>query len=164
MIIKSCETTLWQHLTRQGKGFTTVRDNISISGSSEVDWILCRNPSGSGVTISLNEIVLNFIPNAVAQASTFRFYRAPTITSNGSAMTINKVLPSHSNTSKVNFYTDPTISNRGSLITLFAATIGNVQREQDLSRYVEAGRDLLITVQPSFTGLTHSFVLNWAET
>lgn len=162
-VIKPCELSLWQHLCNSGKVFSFARDLTAVAGTSEVDWILYRNPTGSGVDVRLNEIIMSFVPNAANQNSTFRIYRSPEVTSAGTPITVFKVKPSQAAEPKLLVYSDPTIASRGTLITLFTVTAGNVVRDQQLSRFIEAGRDLLVTVHPGAGNLQHSYVASHAE-
>lgn len=158
----SASTSLWQTMSRDGFGFSAVSGFVTIAGTSETDFILIRNPQGSGVLVRLYEFTMTLGASAT-QRSLFRFYRAPTVSDVGTPMTINKVLATHPNTSKINVYQTPTISNRGSLIQLFSVEFTSLRREQDLSRYLVNGADILVTVQASTNNIEHNLVSVWAE-
>ena len=155
-------TSLWQDMSRQGFGFTTITGFVTIAGTSETDFMLMRNPAGSGVLVRLKEFLMT-IGGTSAQRSIFRFYRSPTITSVGTPITVSKVLSTGTNTSEVLSYQTPTISSRGFLIQLFSVDFNTVIRDQDLARYLIEGGDLLITVQGSVTNLEHNLVAVWVE-
>lgn len=153
---------LWQVMSRNGLGFTSVSGFVSIANTNETDFMLMRNPANSGVLVRLSEFLLTLGATAT-QRSIFRFYRTPTITDVGTPMTVSKVLPTSSNTNKALMYQSPTISARGSLIQLFSVEFSTFSRNQELGRYLVQGSDLLITAQASNNNIEHSVVTVWAE-
>lgn len=155
-------TTLWQKMSRNGQGFTAVTGFVTVSGTAEFDFMLIRNPGLSGNLVRLKEFFLT-VGGAVTNTSIFRFYRAPTITNTGAAITINKVLSSSSTASTTLAYQSPTISNRGGLIQLFSVDFKTLDRDQELSRYLVEGADILVTVQGSVTNIEHNVVFVWGE-
>jgi len=154
--------SLWQILSREGKGFTVVSGFITIPTATETDFMLLRNPTGSNILSRLKEIFMT-IGGTSAQRSIFRFYRTPVITAVGTPLSIFKVLSIGTLTSQLLAYQSPTISARGTLIQLFAVDFNTLSRDQDLGRYLTEGADLLITVQGSTSNLEHNISLVWAE-
>lgn len=153
---------LWQKMSRAGQGFTSLTGFVTVSGTVETDFMLIRNPLGSGVLIRLKEFMLT-TGSSATQSSIFRIYRNPTVTSTGTPLTISKVLTTAAQNPAALTYQSPTISNRGILIQLFEVDFRTFIRDQELSRYIPAGTDILITVQGSTTNLEHNVLAVWAE-
>lgn len=155
--------SLLQRLANQGKCFTFVTGFTVVAGTAETDFVLIRNPSGSGKKVSLSEFLMT-IDSATAQRSIFKFYRNPTITNVGTPITLFKVNPNGAISPTVLAYSSPTISNRGSLIQGFRVDNVTYGRNQKLSRFLVEGADLLITVQGSTNNIEHNLTAVWAET
>ncbi len=155
-------STLWQRMSREGKGFTALTGFITIAGTSETNLMLMRNPADSGKLVRLKDFIMT-IGGSATQRTLFRFYRAPTITNAGGALDINKVLPIGVPTSSVLAYQSPVTSASGALIQMFSVNYFSFARDQDLGRYLVAGADLLITVQSSANNVEHNLLSVWAE-
>lgn len=157
--------SLWQRFSLAGRGFAMTTDLITISGTAEVDFVLMKNPAGTEKTIRLYEILLNIGLAGGVQSlkSTYRLYRNPTITVNGTSITAQKANPLGTFNPILEVYTSPTISARGSLIQTFPFTQGVLRRELDLARYIIDGANLLITAEPATTNTEHAVSSAWAE-
>lgn len=153
-------SSLWQSLVMNGQGFSVIT-GFQESSNDETDFLLLKNPTQKTL-LRFKEFILT-IGGLSSNTSTFRFYRNPTITSNGTALSINKILPSHSNTSGMEAYQNPTISNRGSLIQLFCIGFISHSRDQELSRFLIPGANLLVTTQGSVNNIDHNIQAIWAE-
>lgn len=160
--IESSAQTLWQVESRAGMGFTTLTGFVTIAGTTETDFMLMRNPSGSGVLCRFYEFIMT-INSATAQRSIFRFYRSPTVSADGTPLTISKVLATGTPTTKLLAFQTPTISDRGSLIQMFSIENVTYPRMQDLGRYLVQNAELLITVQGTTTNIEHNILGVWAE-
>ncbi len=154
--------TLWQEMTRDGHGFSAITNFVTIAGTTETDFMLIRNPAASGVLARLKEFIMT-IGGSASNTSIFRFYRSPTVTSDGTPITVNKVLSIGTPTNQVLCFQTPTISARGTLVQLFAVDFESFSRDQELSRYLAEGSQLLVTVQGSVTNIEHNLVFTWAE-
>jgi len=148
---------LWQRITFAEKGFIAATNSITIAGVTETDFFLFRNPGASGKTVRFKEFRIGL----GGPRSTIRIYRQPTITLVGTALTIFPI--KGSTVSGMNAYQSPTIAARGLFIETIQVVTGTLIYEFDLSRYLTAGGDTLITVQSSSGGLEHSFTGLWAE-
>lgn len=161
-IVPSSNSNLWQNLSRNGSGFTTITGFVTIAGTTEVDFMLLKNPGASGILCRFSEFIMS-IQTATAQRSVIRFYRQPTITDNGTPLTISKVLSTGAQTTALTAFQTPTISDRGSLIQMFIIDNVTYQRNQELGRFLTQNSNLLITVQGTLTNIEHNIVAVWAE-
>lgn len=162
LINKDTGQHLWQKMARQGSAFSSVTGFVTVSGSTETDFLLMKNPVSSGVLVRFKEFIMT-IGGASTNSSIIRFYRSPTITSDGTPLSISKVLPTASQTSAIEVFQSPTISARGSLIQLFSIDFKSFSRDQDLSRFLTDGSNLLVTVDANVTNVEHNIVAIWAE-
>lgn len=153
---------LWQHWTQEGYGFGYRRLFTTTSGTSEIDFVLMRNPSGSGKTIY--GYAQEYTYTKGSGVSIARIYAGPTITANGTLETIFPLKPSAGNTSVASVYYAPTISARGSQVALFGqGATGTYSFRPDLGLMLEEGYDMLFTVQPAANNTDHSITLYWVE-
>lgn len=154
---------LWQKETFNGKGFAIATGIMVIASSLETDFVLFRNTTGSGKLVRIKEFLLTLAETGGSTA-TVRFYRNPTIVSVGTALTVSKVRPSQTQTTAVNVYTLPVISARGSLIQEIRLNGGQTfTRDTNLARYVEDGKDLLITFDSSGNNKSFGLTGAWLE-
>lgn len=129
---------------------------------NENDKILLTNPSGSGKTLLLSKFVSTGYGKSIG--ATWRLYDNPTITANGTALTlINRKLGS-SVTSDMNVYYDPTISARGTLLQSISAS-DNMTTIIDVkfSIHVPANRSVLLTLDVNAKNYPVGFNAAWAE-
>jgi hypothetical protein len=156
---------LWQFNTFNGKGFVSITPDIIFSTTDEIDFILIKNPSGSGRLIRFYDFLFNTSKGTSSVRGDFRFYRNPTITTNGTSITINKIRLSQSTSSICYIYYIPTISARGTLIgKVDNQTFSEGSRRIfNLGRYLEQNENLLITFEPATSGITASLTVQWVE-
>jgi hypothetical protein len=152
----------WQYLVKNGFAFSTIRDFVTISGQLETDFILMLNPNASGKTVYFNDIIYTY--NKGSGISIVKFYRNPTITTNGTSQTINKKLLSQSASSVCSVYYAPTISNRGTLRAIIGqSAVGSFIFEPHLGMCLEANESLLISITPAANNTDHSIYFDWGE-
>lgn len=161
-LLISVPVTLWQKYSREGRGFTALSGFTTIPNTTETDFLLFKNPVSSGSLVRLKEFLLT-IGGTSAQRSIFRFYRNPTITANGTPLTVSKVLSTGIHANVLQVYQTPTISVRGSVIQLFAVDFNTYIRDQDLARFITEGANLLLSVQGSANNIEHNVSAAWAE-
>jgi hypothetical protein len=155
---------LWQRETNNGKGFSVITPDITISSSAESDLFIVRNPNASGKLIRFNEFMMTARKGTGQVVGDFRVYRNPTITANGTSVAIQKIKPSQSASSVCSAYHSPTISARGTLINKFSIDVNHTEhRLISLGRYLEANNNQLITFEPQTGGTIISFFANWIE-
>ena len=106
---------------RSGTAFIADSGENSISGTSEHDYLILKNPSGSGRRLLITHYVLG-VDSTLAR-TTWRVYASPTVTADGTSITVNNTYAKSSPESAVaEAYRDPTISARGALMTLKLST------------------------------------------
>ena len=97
---------------------------ISIATGAERDFILLKNPSGSGKVVNIHEIVMTVDEN-IGATYRFKLYLNPTITSNGTSITpVNARQVGTVAVSSTVYYT-PTISTRGTLVYVSSWTLSS---------------------------------------
>ena len=151
----------WQDAVADGKGFVVGTNNLTISGTAESDFMLIKNPLGSGKTIKLYKA--NFgLDASTVNPTTFRIYRDPTITANGTALTIRNLKKSGAATAMTAFRA-PTISARGSFMAsdVFSSIESDIIF--DLGFLIEADENILISFDPAVTNNPHHATLFWTE-
>ena len=153
----------WVNASLSGRAFVLTTDVISISGTTESDFLYVKNPSGSGKSARLWEIVYSVGVGVGTQRSTARAYRGPTVTSNGTPVSIINTNSDIQNDSVLRAYTNPTVSNRGSLIQSIQLVNGNYDRMLWMARMINEGASVLFTFKPSGTNIDHSVFMSWAE-
>lgn len=157
-------SNLWQTETFNGKGFTTLTQEITISNTLENDFFLLKNPVSSGKIVRFQNLLMYLEKGTSVVFGTFRIYRQPTITADGTALTINKIRPSQTASSVCSAFKLPTISSRGTLVTSLRSNTEQFnQRFQDLGRYLEENNNLLVTFQPETSGTTATVLFEWLE-
>lgn len=151
----------FSELTLDGKGYATaIYTNILLA--AENPWILMRNPTNSGKVIRLFEQLIAIPDSPSTLRSVIRIYKNPTVTLNGIAANVGG-LRNNQTPSVLLITTAPTVTNNGILVQVYGATNSPVQRELNLTRYIEEGDSLLITATPSGATTNHSFTQAWAE-
>lgn len=150
-----------RNATLSGKTFIATTDLINI-GTSQTAFYLLKNPVASSKSLRLDKIILGLGSNA----GTFRIYRAPTITSNGTALTIsNKHIQTSPTATVMQAFSQPTISANGTLLRPVSLTtsIGQVELNYEGLFILEAGFNLLITAQNSQNNSPTYVTCEWIE-
>lgn len=122
--------------------------------------ILLKNPTGSGKTL-----YISFVSYGIAVANvlgTIRFYKGPTITSNGTSQTIQSF---GGGTTAMELYTVPTISANGSLLSSFVTGQNNnsVIVPVNFEIGLAANTNLLITGDPGSNNRQAEISVRWIE-
>jgi hypothetical protein len=152
----------WQTETEEGHGFSMTTPIITVSGSSEVDFCLLRNPTGSGTSMELH--ILQYTYSKGSGLALLKTYLGPTITSNGTSITPNKMKLDGTSSSIALWTYSPTISARGTLRrVLGASSVGSTTVEYDLGLIIPPNYSMLFTVVPAANNADHSLYLDWAE-
>lgn len=156
------EILSFQTVSLAGKGYN-VAAFLPTTLTTEFDLLLFKNTSAAaGTLVRLYEQVVAIPDSAANTRSVIRVYRNPTITTNGTALTIAGLRTGQAAT-VAQAFSSPTISARGTLVQIYGVTNSPVVREINLSRYVEPGDSILFTCTPSSVGVNHSFSQAWAE-
>ncbi len=154
----------WTDSVEEGKGFIVTSNYITISGSTETNFILFRNPSGSGKLIRIHAVAIGMLATVTGDAARVKFYRDATVTANGTALTIRPLKKTGNNTVTLLATTAPTTSALGTIMltrTLTQAWQDSLHFHE--SFYIEANENLLITIQPSNTGKNFTVTMWFME-
>jgi hypothetical protein len=158
----SAVKTEWQYYTENGKGFQVTSTFLTLSGSSETDFMLFRNPTGSGINIEIKRFFYTYTKGSAI--ALMKLYRGPTITNVGSARTVEKMKLGGAISPAALVYTQPTISNRGTLLRAIGnSSVQTLQLDYDLALFIPPATDILITIQPASNNTDHSVGMEWAE-
>lgn len=154
---------------REGKKLYYISENFNLAASgTEARAFLIRNPNGSGKIIRLTDLQV-ILTNTVGAIAIVRMYHGPTITANGTALTIRNA--SHGGSpgaTGMNAYSGPTISANGTRIlsgTITSGTSGgrDLILPFDGSIAIHPNNNLLITGQPDGTNRAMELTLRWSE-
>lgn len=155
-------------LAAQDKIFQ-IAGTFTITGSgTENNFLLIRNPSGSGKQIRLIDITVGYT-NTINVLAYFKLYSSPTVTANGTAITIKPGrIGSSVPSSSVNAYSNPTVSDRGTEYLNFMAAGGpstdaSWRFEINQSILVDPNYDILLTGTPDGTNRNVLLTVRWAE-
>ena len=145
------------NIGNSGKCWSGVINGIIIGGTNEADYVLIKNPSSSGKIFQL--LQLNYSNNA--DTLLLKMYRDPTITSNGTSVSLVNFVKGGASTVLELYYT-PTISVRGTII--FVQSDKKSINEINLfsSRPIQPGESLLITSETG-SGKTHYVTFAFGE-
>jgi len=152
----------WQTEVEEGDGFSFTTPAITVSGSTEVDFCLVRNPGTNTLSIEIH--VISYLYSKGSGMSVLKIYDTPTITTNGTSVSINKMKLSGTSTSGVLVTHTPTISNRGNLRRFIgASSTGSTTTEYDLGLLIPPGYTFLFTVVPAANNADHAIYMDWGE-
>jgi len=153
--------SLGQYLAENGKMFDATTGVTTIATAAENDFVYLKNPTGSGKILRLNVAILT-ISATSNKSSFFRYYRNPTVTANGTALTINN-RKSGGQASVMQVYKLPTISAKGNIFEIKNVGISSVVNNFNLEVMLNEGDSILISTQPSSTNMDTAVSLVWAE-
>ena len=140
--------------------------NASLSmASADVDnpLILIKNPNGSGKTLYFYEFSFSIAVTNVT--ALFEVYQSPTITTNGTAMTItNRCVGGGFGASIATAYTLPTTSSNGAeLMRYHQGQNTPAFRVADFAVILKPNNNLVITGNPSSNTRVGAITVVWAE-
>jgi len=137
-------------------------------GTTEKNLFHLYNPSASGKTIKITKMIMtNF--DTVGSFCWFRVYHTPTITGNGTGLTIvNRKIASAPTASIANAYRDPTTSSVGTLMEFMRTSGGAAGGNSfvyDLKGglYLTENTRILITGTADGTNRDIALYLEWGE-
>lgn len=155
-------------LADQDKVFQ-IAETINITGGgTENNFLLIKNPSGSGKKLKIIDITIGFT-NTVNVMATFKLYASPTITTNGTTLTVKPGrIGASTPTSSMQAYSAPTISARGSeylnfMVTGGPSTPSSYCIDVDQSIIVDANYNILLTGTPDGTNRGVLITVRWIE-
>jgi hypothetical protein len=161
-------STFSQFLASEGDLYSIVRD-ATPALAAESNFILLKNPNASGVILYIFKIIsvaISSLGSATGVESVVRLYSNPTITANGTAMTINNQLIGSADTSLATAFSVPTTTANGNLIRVYAVGSQGLTTLYSQEDFValQANNNLLVTVQGTVNGPSEVAVnVVWGE-
>lgn len=156
--------SLWQNLSIEGKGFTAITDLIVMTTAfSRYDLFYMKNVSPEKFVRFKEFIFAQALVAAGTPQVGFYVYASPTVSANGTALTIRKVLATGTINSEMEVYKSPTVTSVGTLVNYFQVGEGAYVRDQELSRYLTPGNTVLISALGDQNGIIANFIAVWAE-
>ena len=137
-------------------------NNILIANNAENDFLLLKNPAGSGKTVKIERIVFGSDENQANKSTFFRIYRDPTITSNGTALAINN-LKKGASVGVITAFKIPAISSRGTLMSVGSYQAPRISDDTDLVVMLHSGENMLITIDPTASNFDHQITVYFSE-
>ena len=143
-----------------GNMYVASTNAISLTLNTEQDFLLIKNPNGNTVNLYL---MIHPQSNVVSTSSvTWRLYKSPTVTANGTSITINNMDIGSSNTSAAQIFSQPTATVNGTLLNVSLTSAG-----ADVTPFgmyiLEANQTMLLTAQPSSVNTLHAASIKWSE-
>lgn len=134
------------------------------ASASETPVLLLKNPSGNSLSIYLRDLLVSALAPDIG--SIIRVYANPTISANGTAMTVTSFLIGGTNTTTMQAYRNPTVSANGTLLltsSILKAITAESDREFTYARIFLANNNLLITLENSATNRDVAVTISWKE-
>ena len=142
--------------TRVAQTWSLTTGTITGSGTSETPLLLLNNPNTSSQISALYRAYLSAPQNTTGLSTNYsyniyNFYWNPTISANGTQLTISSNRQSINVTSSLLAYKTPTTSNNGTLFKSVVAIGSSEVLNWRNSLWVEPGYSMLITVTQAVT-------------
>lgn len=149
--------------TSQGTTYILSGSFNAASGGSDNPILLIKNPNGSGKTLYLQRVAMNVsVTNVIVD---YKFFYAPTITSNGTSQTPRNALIGSSSTSAMTCFSLPTLSSNGT--QLVEITVGQNATtcivDVNGAIQMQANQNLVIAAQPASNNRAVQFTVTWVE-
>jgi hypothetical protein len=147
----------------QGFGFKATTNRVSTGSTGETPYLLIDNPGGSGKILRLDKML--FIPTESTGAVTFRVYRGPTVTVNGTLLTPVGNRNTGQAAAVSNMYLQPTVSANGSLFFHVTLNAESPPFLYDLEQgtLLEPGFKLLVTADQTVSNSGGGVNLDYSE-
>lgn len=153
--------TSCQYSADEGRAFYASTNNINI-GTTETAFFLFKNPSGSTIDAKIKKV--SFAINDPSTISILRFYKGPTITSNGTSISIvNAKFSGSAGTSTC--FSQPTISANGTLFKVAYYSYYGANQIIDIPCHivVTPNTNFLLTVQNGKNSTPTFVSIEWEE-
>src|SRR6266446_2367094 len=131
--------------------YTSLTATRAQSNGTEWPMFLLVNPSVSSRTVIITDILSTFNANNIAVEG--RVYLNPTITANGTVLSINSLHQINTVPSVCAAFYSPTIANNGTLLYLTSLFNSSSILEERIGLILDSGNTFLVTVKPFATGL-----------
>lgn len=151
---------------KNGYMFSTIYEWTNV-GTTEMNLLHLVNPSGSGKNLIIWKLILTCF-DTVSSFVYFRIYTNPTITGNGTALTIsNGRVMASPNASIANAYRDPTTSALGTFKISCISAGGTAASARTLdvqgSLIIEPNNRILVTGKADGSNRDTSVYVEWSE-
>lgn len=147
---------------KEKKSFTSTTDLLTIGSNAEVPLLLLKNPSASGVKIMITKF--KFGTDSANTRTIIRIYANPTVTANGTALTItNTYIASSLPTPLAETYKSPTVSSNGNILNMDINPINSHSKGLNRTYWVDPGSSVLMTVQNNITNAATFGDIYWLE-
>jgi hypothetical protein len=146
-----------------GLAFIATTPNLTISGLTEVPYMLIRNPNASGKNVDLEEMYFSMVAGISGSGAQFKLYRDATVTTNGTTVAINKRVKNQANSAVALVTTAPTVSANGTLIESFSIYGGMNTFIREMGEVIQPNENLYITITQMVTGKIYTTTLEWVE-
>jgi hypothetical protein len=152
-----------------GKGFSVVSEVLPVA-ATETAVFLIKNPNASGKNLKLLNLIMGLSPSvgsATGNNDVFRLYVDPTITTNGTALTVSNLNSETSPPATVmTAFSSPTIAANGTKLAAYdvSSSGGSTLIPQGGTRILGPNHSWLITQTGVVNGAsTGVIVLEWVE-
>jgi len=151
--------------TNVSKNFIVTTGLVTIATNAETSFLLLKNPSGSGKSLSLTKVFVGLLFNN--QNGFFNIYFDPTITSNGTALTIsNTNRLSSPIASTMQAFNLPTTTSFGTKILTMPIQQNSSAVQYPLEETIKLseGKNLLISIDNAANNMPTCINAHWLET
>lgn len=146
----------------EARAFTFTTGLGNIAGNTEQPLALLTNPSGSGKKILVTHFLFGTDSSNVR--SIWRAYKNPTVTANGTALTIvNTYIKPSPMVSAMEAYHMPTVSANGTALNMAISPANAPSRGVSRWYFMEPGNSLLVTIENSQSNADSFGDVYWVE-
>lgn len=149
--------------TYLGNAFVASIKSAALGVTTELPYALIINPAGNSKSM-FNFLRRIMVVTQTAGVATFRFYIAPTITSNGTAVPIGNLrINPNAQATTMQMFSLPTVTANGTFIAEIGTTSSCIPYDSDLLSIIDPGVTLLVTAQASSSTVPAGFETAWYE-
>lgn len=135
-----------------GNYFQASSGSTSTGSVGETAYFYLKNDVANTKTVVISKFVLSGA-NSTGGITTYKFYMNPTVTVNGTAVTISGARQAGQNTASAAAYKLPTVSANGTLFSSVLVPYSTpAEVQKDFVRWIEPGNSLLVTSTQSVFG------------
>lgn len=154
----------WQKACSDGKGFSVTTNHVLIASTGDLPFLLIKNTNGSGKNIRIRNVYSAIEEN---ENEFFVYIHSnPTITANGTVLTIAKMLTS-GGASIATAFRAPTVSNLGTIVAFFGGKGGGkgggAVTPFDLGLIVRPNENLLLSIDLGQSNRDAGLAIDWIE-
>ena len=147
---------------KDGDAYTVTTGLNQISGTTETAYLYLKNPSGSAKSIMITHF--KFGTDSASCRSLLRIYGNPTVSANGTSLTIaNTKIMSSTPSSSMEAYRSPTVTANGGVLNLDISPANSPSKGLNRWYFVEPGNSLLVTVDNSQANADSFADIYWIE-